>query len=128
MDTGIGPQQGEGCEGIALHLSRRDQGLVGHRAAHAAAGEAVDDQRRGAGVVEGLGVVMLAMTLDARAAGQDDHAGRGQVARLREPKLRTEPRRPAACRMIEGQRVERHRFHGPFILSLGLRVTQLEFR
>jgi hypothetical protein len=56
---------------------------------------------------------MLAMALDAGAAGEDDHAGRGQVARLRQAELRAEPRRPAARRMIERQRVERHRFHGP---------------
>ncbi len=113
IDAGIGPQQGEGGEGIALHLRRRDQALVGHRAADAAAGEAVDDQGRGTGVVEGLGVVMLAMALDAGAAGQDDHARRGQVARRRQAELCAQPRRATARRMIERQRVERHRFHSP---------------
>ena len=71
IDSRIGAQQRERREGIALHLRGRDQGLISHRAAHAAAGEAVDDQGRDARVVERLCIIMLAMALHAGAAGQD---------------------------------------------------------
>ena len=55
------------------------------------------------------------MALHAGAAGQDHHARRRQVdaSASAGAELRRQPRRPAGGRMIEGQRVERHRFHGP---------------
>ena len=93
-------------EGVAFHLGGRHQALVGHRAAYAAAGEAVDDQRSRAGFVQRLGVVVLAMALDAGAAGQDDHAG-CRFAGSRQMQTRRQPRRPTGRRMIERQCIER---------------------
>ena len=113
IDAAVAAQEGKGCEGIALHLGARNQRLVRHRAAHAPAGEAVDDQGGCTGVIEGLGIVVLAVALHAGAAGQDHHAGRRAPVRDRQMEGRGHAGRPAGRRMIERQCIERHRFHGP---------------
>ena len=82
IDARVGPQVGEGCEGVALHLGGRDQGLIGDGAAHAPAAEAVDDQGRHACIVEGLCIIMLAVALNPCAAGQNHHAGKSPGAAL----------------------------------------------
>ena len=110
IDSRIGTEMGQRCEGVALHLGAGHQGLAQHRAAYAAAGEAVDDQGGDACVVEGLCIIMLAVTLHARAAGQDHHTGKRPIGRLRQVQARSEARRPGGGGVIEGQRVQRHRF------------------
>jgi len=113
VDAGVVTQKGKSCEGIALHLRAGNQGLVGHGAAHAATGEAVDDQCRRPGLIEDLGVIVLAVALHAGAAGQDHHARRGTFSPGWHVQAGAQPRRAAGCRMIERQCIERHRFHGP---------------
>ena len=115
VDLRIGTQQRERREGVALHLRAGDQGLISHRAAHAAAGEAVDDQGRDARLVEGLCIIMLAMALHAGAAGQQHHAGKRRCRLHRQMQRARYARRLGGGRMIERQRVERYRFHGRFL-------------
>ena len=106
VDAGIVAQQGQGREGIALHLGAGNQGLIGHRAAYAAPREAVDDQRRYPGFIEDLGVVVLAVTLHAGAAAEDHHAGKRVLARGRQMEAGAQPCRPAGRRMIVRQCIE----------------------
>ena len=106
IDPGIAAEEGEGRESVALHLGGRNQALVGHCAPHAAAPETVDDQRGRAGLVEKVGVVMLAMALHTGAAGEDDHAGDPRRPALGNMQGRGNSRRPRGRRMVERQRVE----------------------